>query len=130
MENKRPVGVIIFSILFVFFTIIELFNFLAGIVVGLYKNPSEPAPISFFIIFIATQIPKVIFLILSFLGLWFLKNWCRKMLLYLYPVLLIGCLILPGWFFWPVFPYAMPHSLIYIGLLFYLTRPRIKEQFK
>ncbi|MCG8431877.1 MAG: hypothetical protein MJA29_11975 [Candidatus Omnitrophica bacterium] len=119
MRKKRLKGIIICSVCAFFFALVELFNFLAGIVVLLYKSPSNPAPITTVLIFIVCQIPKVILLLLAPTGALLLRKWGRNMFLYLYPV--VGII--------PSSPYRLLHSLMYFILLIYLTRPNVKKEF-
>lgn len=128
MEKKRSVGMLLFSIFFTFIALNEIFRFLAGIGVMLFKMPSNPAPFWTILLFIITQGSKVIFFILVVIGLLRFRKWCRLMLIWFYPLFLISGLIAPGWvFYWP---FNLLHCVFYFGLLYYLTRSKVKEQFK
>ena len=119
MGKKRPLGVIIFGILFICIGATGLFGF-------------------------SDMISKAIFalLIISSIGIIFFKEWARKMILFVLMPLIFAVI------FWMCYEYAKAEGtsgwagLIWFGysilvsapitvpLCIYLTRPKVKEQFK
>ncbi len=127
MEKKRSVGVTVVGVLFIIFPVSNIF--LAGIL-GYYYTPLQYLFRGFF----------VLYPVITGIGILLLKEWARKLAI-IFAILttilaIFVCLaksfINPEIFFKNVYDLIANISMIIIGslLLYFFTRPKVKEQFK
>lgn len=122
---KRTAGLRLFVILFSIFALINFFPILLGISFLNSYTPTYKTSAKDLIFVILIQAPLILFFIVSAYGLWTLKRWGRILAILPIPLLY---LIMKGF---PNHPtYTIFNIIIYVCLLFYLTRPKIKAQFK
>ena len=123
MEKKKPIGVTVFGIILLLSSVPFLFALLL----------TGPRAGVFFIPLIA--IPLIC--IITGVGLLKLKNWARMMTIFISPILSFIFFTVPSEFLHDKLPPAIAWSIVIleagvisIGIIYYLTRPKVKEMFK
>jgi hypothetical protein len=135
MENERCKGIKILAVYILLCTVPALFaSFIGGISGSYPKGATEGAvDIIMRILFISSPV----LFITAGIGLLKLKNWARLMTMFLSPALsfiaigifalFLDVLISPK-IASLIIPYGV--GVMAIGIIVYLTRPKVKEQFK
>ena len=126
MEKKKSIGVMILTLLILIFGLITTYFAIIGIRLfpsGLFKN--LPALKLVWIL-----LPFGILYIASGIGILFLKEWGRKMLLMTSPFIFLIYLLLLIIGGIDMRIMTILYVLMPILFLYFFTRPKVKEQFK
>ncbi len=129
MEKKRSIGVIILSI---FLLLCVIPGLIAAFIGGIsHSNAESPAEIALDIIMRILFITSPVVFLVTAIGLLELKNWARILTMILFPVLIyitsFGVCIL---FDVPPILILVICGIFFVLIIYYLTRPKVKEQFK
>lgn len=125
MEMNKSLGLRIFAILLSIFALINFFPILLGITFLNSYTPTYKTSAKDLMFVILIQAPLILFFIVAAYGLWTLKRWGRILAMLPIPLLYLIMGGFPNYLTYTIF-----NSIIYVWLLFYLTRPKIKAQFK
>ena len=129
MEKKRSKGIIILGVYLLLCTIPAVFAaIIGGMSVSRVGSPPEVAlDIILHILFITSPIAFLV----AAVGLLELKNWARILTMILSPILMyITCFGVCILFNLPPILMLVTFAILFVIIIYYLTRPKIKEQFK
>ena len=134
MDKKRSIGVTGLSVYLLLCAVPALF---AAIIGGISGSQAKGAlAVALDIIMRIFFISSPVLFIMAGMGLSKLKNWARLMTMFLSPLLSFIAIGISGIFLDMIMPpkivsLTIPVGTVImsIGIIFYLTRPKVKEQF-
>ena len=136
MDQKRPVGITILGIYLLLCVIPSFFAAIIGGISGAYIIKST-LDVVLDIVMRILFITSPLICITTGVGLLRLKNWARLITMFLSPVLSFIVIGISGIFLDTIIPpnivsltIVLGTVIISIGIIYYLTRSKVKEQFK
>jgi len=135
MEKKRSKGITILGICLLLCAVPALFAALIGMVSQSYAKGVTEVVIDIImrILFISSPLT----FISAGVGMLNLKNWARIMVMFIFPIPSFIAISISGSFLNVIMPPDIVSLMTLLGtavmslaIIFYLTRPKVKEQFK